>query len=171
MIYRVESSIADLKKYLREHTDNVMLTRGGLFPAHSQYNIIVTRKMHFAHCHAANAGDKSYAGEEYIREQIKVGKVFYDIKRDIENHRDNKLSSDKHEALYEKMVTSNMDVFFGRKTIQQAEIEYKEVEDSFSFIAGGKKAMESYESTDAYLEKVEAVFEKVKNEGAKVSGG
>jgi hypothetical protein len=55
-------------------------------------------------------------------------------------------------------------VFYGRKSIEQAEEEIRQVKVDYTVV--GKKWNENYERQKEYLEKVRVNFDKVKIEGA-----
>lgn len=164
-VYSIRTSVLSLSastKQLVDLIENSMKTRGALFPVASQYEIMAEKE--------GTMFDKDFkfdtpfASPEYISEYMKAGKSWNNLKSDVENHFSASLRLDGHEAVYKQMIISNIDVFYGRKTIEQAEEEIRQVKEDYTVV--GKKWNENYERQKEYLEKVRVNFDKAKIEGA-----
>lgn len=164
MVYSIRTSFLSLSastKQLVDLIENSMKTRGALFPVASQYEIMTEREGTFDR---TDFHDAPFADPEFISEYMKAGKSWYNLQVDVENHFSASLRLDGHEAVYKQMIISNIDVFYGRKSIEQAEEEIRQVKVDYTVV--GKKWNENYERQKEYLEKVRVNFDKVKIEGA-----
>lgn len=164
LVFSIRTSVLSLSastKQLVELIENSMKTRGALFPVASQYDIMTERKGTFDR---TDFHDAPFADPKYISEYMKAGKSWDNLKSDVENHFSASLRLDGREAVYKQMIISNIDVFYGRKSIEQAEEEIRQVKEDYAVV--GKKGNENYERQKEYLEKVRVNFDKLKIEGA-----
>lgn len=159
ILYSVSSLSESMKRFF-ELSENSLKTRGVLYPSASPFQIMTANQSMMKAMEDWNNTPVSL--EEHVGELLEAGINWLNLRSIIEDHFTRKFEIERQEAIYSQLLSTNMDVFHGRKTFEQGEESIKEVNRDYE--VPGKKWWEKEKRKEEFLENIRASFDKAHHE-------
>jgi len=159
MAYRIHSSVSSLSETTKKLTEDSLKTIGGLYPVFSQHEMVEARKRYERFHEEYNKVAQHYLGlneEKILREELNKGKSLDGLKAGVDVMYERLAPVLENKVEYEQMALANLDVFHGRKTIEQAQEET--VKASGQYRWGGVSWNELMKGKEEYIGKIEATY-------------